>query len=240
MPLLRADQRLRLWRRGSNLALACNFRLALKTGGLGLPRSSSAHPRIWRNAAPAAADRRGTRARNRHDRPHGLCRRGRAHRAWCIVWPMATWSKPARPMGARDDRLRTPRPRPRPAMPSPAPMMCEPRTKGLDLEADLNTLAFQTAKRDRGHDRLHREAETGVQGQTDAPRLSAGSTGCRRYRLKSGSCSTACAAARRDEIAQRAAGLRSRRRIPWDNVEAINALGPQRDVRSPRHMRRPG
>ena len=48
-----------------------------------------------------------------------------------------------------------------------------PLHEGLQIEADLSTLAFQTAGRDRGHDRLHRKAQGGVPGWViagDAPR----------------------------------------------------------------------
>ena len=48
-----------------------------------------------------------------------------------------------------------------------------PLHEGLQIEADLSTLAYPDAGRDRGHDRLYRKAQGGVPGRViagDAPR----------------------------------------------------------------------
>ena len=45
-----------------------------------------------------------------------------------------------------------------------------PLHDGLQIEADLSTLAFQTAGRRRGHDRLHRKAQSRCSGMGDRRR----------------------------------------------------------------------
>jgi enoyl-CoA hydratase len=126
---------------GLELALACTFRLAVESARLGLPEIKlGLIPGLWRYAASAAADRRSARARNHPDRPHRRGGGSRADRPNRIVKgdlieagasfarEMTGYSLPALCL-ARDAVHRG---------------LAFPLKEGLEIEADLNTLTFQT------------------------------------------------------------------------------------------------
>ncbi len=130
---------------GLELALACTFRLAAPDAAARPARDQArADPRLWRDPAPAAPGRRGARARADPDRPHG--RRPRRHWRIGLVNRLVDGDLIEAGIGFAREMTGYSLPRPRLWRATPSVAGCRPPLReGLAIEADLTTLAFQTA-----------------------------------------------------------------------------------------------